>query len=233
MPRYGNLDKRLYNSAKRQLARARGIIREGKAIYPQNAPYFPQIPTLKELSSMSREAAVNTLAELRLLNVGRLRVEENRQDVIYTQFQRAVTERRFRIVERNKAQERALMGDISRSGLMGSERETLTRPSELNIDEMTESDFKALVSRLERQSNPDYINELQAQYFSNYIEGLYNVFGAQADDIIDVIQTMDFNDFFIASQTNETLLIDFIYDPIEVDVRHDEILKAWKRITEE
>lgn len=237
MAQYGNLDKRLYNSAKRQLAKARRNIREALKVYPENVPFVPQVPTLRDLSQMSRESAKETLAELRLFKGPRsARVQMTEGGAILSEYQEKVLKRQHNIVEKRKAKLREAAGterERAMKGLMGSEFETSIRPKTLDINALTPDELRAISKRLEKQSDPLYMEKRNEQYFQNYIKALYENFGSDADRIVQLIQSLPYDTLYLISSTNEILNIDFWYTEDEREELVDDVYNMWQEFAGE
>ena len=234
MARYGNLDKRFYDSAKRQLATARRNIREALKVYPENAPFVPQVPTLRDLSRMTRESAKETLAELRLFKGPRsARVQMTEGGAILSEYQEKVLKRQHNIVEKRKAKLREAAGterERAMKGLMGSEFETSIRPKTLDIDALTPDELRAISKRLEKQSDPLYLEKKNEQYFENYIKGLYENFGRDADRIVELIEKIPYDTLYLISSTNEILEIGFWYDEEQKDALVEDVYRKWQDV---
>ena len=63
------------------------------------------------------------------------------------------------------------------------------------------------------------------RYKENYIKGLYNVFGAKGNKIIRIVENIPPDKFTDLFYNDPVLQLDFIYDPIEVDLKIESIVE--------
>ena len=104
---------------------------------------------------------------------------------------------------------------------MGTVRENNLKPKQYDIDKIKKSDWKKFVESVEKQSKDSYASDRYERYKENFIRGLENAFGEKGSELIEIAKQIDPETLTQMYYDNPILQIDFIYDPLEMQVKID------------
>lgn len=202
---------------KKVLAHARYLKHEAEVLHKNVVLYDLRIPTIKELDKMNYEDAKALMQDLRNFRTHLdLVKKKNLGGALVSDYEKKRISRMSRATEKKKEKMRSLIEEQSIPGLMGTEIETQTRPAPINADDIEGADFDAVVKRLEIETSKAMDDQRREQYYTNYVKGVYNVFGdiANLDYIYSIIHKIPADIFYVLTQTTEYLQLAFIYDDL-------------------
>lgn len=221
---------------KKTLANARYLKNEAKAIYKDKLLYDVYIPTLKQLDKMPYADVKNVMRDLRnLTRPSDLVKKAHTGGAAYSLFEEKKIRRQHKQAEERRAERRALLPEEQIPGLMGSEIETQTRPIKLNIENAGQKEFERIAKRLEAETSEEEKQRKAETYYSNYMSGIYNVFGeiANLDEIYSKLTQIPADMFDMVTGIFEYLSMDFWYsDPHTIQARYDSFIEDLDRAVE-
>lgn len=230
------LRKSQRESYKKTLANARYLKNEAKQIYKNKLLYDVYIPTLKQLEKMPYEDIKNVMHDLRNLSQPIDLVKESHAGgAIYSVFEEKKIRRQHKQAEERRAERRALLPEEQIPGLMGSEIETQTRPIKLNIENVGQKEFERIAKRLEKETSEEEKKRKSETYYSNYMAGIYNLFGEMADldEIYSKLEQIPDESFDMITGMYEYLAMDFWYsDPSTLQERYNSFMEDLDRAVE-
>lgn len=223
-------------SYKKTLANARYLKNEAKAIYKNKLLYDVYIPTLKQLDKMSYADVKNIMHDLRNLTRPIDLVKKlHTGGAAYSAFEEKKIRRQYKQAEERRAERRALLPEEQIPGLMGSEIETQTRPIKLNIENVGQKEFERIAKRLEVETSEEEKQRKSETYYSNYMSGIYNLFGEMADldEIYSKLEQIPPETFDMITGMYEYLSMDFWYsDPSTLQERYNSFIEDLDRAVE-
>lgn len=223
-------------SYKKTLANARYLKNEAKAIYKDKLLYDVYIPTLKQLDKMPYADVKNVMRDLRNLTRPIDLVKKSHTGgAAYSTFEEKKIRRQHKQAEERRAERRALLPEEQIPGLMGSEIETQTRPIKLNIENVGQKEFERIAKRLEAETSEEEKQRKSETYYSNYMTGIYNLFGEMADldEIYSKLEQIPPESFDIITGMYEYLAMDFWYsDPSTLQERYNSFMEDLDRAVE-
>lgn len=223
-------------SYKKTLANARYLKNEAKAIYKNKLLYDVYIPTLKQLDKMVYADVKNIMRDLRnLTRPSDLVKKAHTGSAVYSVFEEKKIRRQHKQAEERRAERRALLPEEQIPGLMGSEIETQTRPIKLNIENVGQKEFERIAKRLEAETSEEEKQRKSETYYSNYMSGIYNLFGEMADldEIYSKLEQIPPESFDMITGMYEYLAMDFWYsDPSTIQERYNSFIEDLDRAVE-
>nr|DAL72431.1 MAG TPA: hypothetical protein [Caudoviricetes sp.] len=223
-------------SYKKTLANARYLKNEAKAIYKDKLLYDVYIPTLKQLDKMAYADVKNIMRDLRnLMRPSDLVKKSHTGGAAYSVFEEKKIRRQHKQAEERRAERRALLPEEQIPGLMGSEIETQTRPIKLNIENVGQKEFERIAKRLESETSEEEKQRKSETYYSNYMAGIYNLFGEMADldEIYSKLEQIPYESFDMITGMYEYLAMDFWYsDPSTLQERYNSFIEDLDRAVE-
>lgn len=196
--------------------------------HPEFAPYLPEKITVKELTAkigtrkdFNRE--VNSLS--RFLKKGAETPYTSKSGIKTTIWERKEVGYKVAQINRQRTIEKKRANVSTYKGTMGSIQANNLNPKKYNIDKIRPQEWDKFIETVEKQVKSNYNYEKMERYKENYIKGLYNVFGAKGNDIIRIVENIPSDKFTDLFYNDPVLQIDFIYDPIEVDLKIESIIE--------
>lgn len=219
------LRKSQRESYKKTLANARYLKNEAKALYKDKLVYDVYIPTMKQLEKMPYEDIKNIISDLRNLNRPIDLVKKaHTGGAMYSPYEEKQIRRQHKQAEKRRAERRALIPEEKIPGLMGSEFETQTRPMKDDIKNASQKEFEKIAKRLAKETSIAEQQAKSARYYSNYLSGVYNIFGdiADLDEIYEKLTFIPYDMFDAVTEIYEYLNMDFWYrDPHTLQERYE------------
>lgn len=230
------LKKSQRESYKKTLENARYLRNEAKAIYKDKLLYDVYIPTLKQLEKMPYADIKNIMRDLRNLNRPSDLVKRvHTGGAMYSPYEEKQIRRQYGQAEKRRAERRALIPEEKIPGLMGSEFETQTRPLKVDIENVTQKEFEQIAKRLAKETSAEEQQRKGETYYSNYMAGLYNLFGNMVDlnEIYAKLSQIPFDMFDAVTEIYEYLTMDFWYsDPQTIQTRYENFKEDLDRAVE-
>lgn len=199
--------------------------------HPEFAPYLPEKITVKELTANIRtrkdfNREVNSLS--RFLKRGAEKPYTSKRGVKTTTWERKEIGYKVAQINRQRTIERKRANVSTYKGTMGSIQANNLNPKKYNIDKIRPQEWDKFIETVEKQTKSNYNYDKMKRYKENYIKGLYNVFGAKGNGIIGIVENIPPDEFTDLYYNDPVLQIDFIYDPIEVDLKIESIIEHFE-----
>lgn len=199
--------------------------------HPEFAPYLPKKITVKELTANIRtrkdfNREVNSLS--RFLKRGAEKPYTSKSGVKTTTWERTEIGYKVAQINRQRMIERKRANVSTYKGTMGSIQANNLNPKKYNIDKIRPQEWDKFIETVEKQVKSNYNYDKMERYKENYIKGLYNVFGAKGNDIIGIVENIPSDKFTDLFYNDPVLQLDFIYDPIEVDLKIESIIEHFE-----
>lgn len=196
--------------------------------HPEFAPYLPEKITVKELTANIRtrkdfNREVNSLS--RFLKRGAEMPYTSKRGVKTTTWERKEIGYKVAQINRHRTSERKRANVSTYKGTMGSIKANNLNPKKYNIDKIRPREWNKFVETVEKQTKSNYNYDKMVRYKENYIKGIYNVFGAKGNGIIRIVENIPPDEFTDLYYKDPVLQIDFIYDPIEVELKIESIIE--------
>ena len=128
---------------------------------------------------------------------------------------------KLRAINARRAAERKRANVSTEKGTMGTIRANNLQPKQVNIDKIKKSDWNKFVESVEKQARDSYSQEKYERYKENFIKGLENAFGESGAELIALAEQIDPETLSQMYFDDPILQIDFIYDPLEMQVKID------------
>lgn len=128
---------------------------------------------------------------------------------------------KIRAINARRAAERKRANVSTEKGTMGTIRANNLQPKQVNIDKIKKSDWNKFVESVEKQARDNYSQEKYERYKENFIKGLENAFGESGAELVALAEQIDPETLSQMYFDDPILQIDFIYDPLEMQVKID------------
>lgn len=128
---------------------------------------------------------------------------------------------KIRAINARRAAERKRANVSTEKGTMGTIRANNLQPKQVNIDKIKKSDWNKFVESVEKQARDSYSQEKYERYKENFIKGLENAFGESGAELVSLAKQIDPETLAQMYFDDPILQIDFIYDPLEMQVKID------------
>ncbi|MGG0092581.1 hypothetical protein [Bacillus altitudinis] len=107
---------------------------------------------------------------------------------------------------------------------MGDMRLQHLQPFKFNFETIdSKTELNKLKDKLNNQSKPKYLRSKNELFKANYILALENTFNSKADNLINHVMKMTGSEFYKMYIQEELITIEFIYDPLEAEVKIAEL----------
>ena len=178
--------------------------------------------TLNSLQRFTKRGAENPVQSSRGAKATQWDVDE------FKHKQRIENARRTR--ERKKLEEQEVKTRGKSTGVtraeMGSIKENALKPSNKNFNNLSQKEWELAKRNIEKMLNAKYRDERKETMRSNYIKGL--ITAGFPDDLIKLVEGLDIDKFLETVETDQEGTFDFIYDPLELQVKADALREVWE-----
>lgn len=107
---------------------------------------------------------------------------------------------------------------------IGGQRLEDLQPRTVNVERIrSRADFRNVLQSLDRQLMSGYDEERKRLYYENYIKGLRNELGVLAEPLIEKVKKLTVDQLLDIYYGEQDGNIDFIYDPLSVQMRAEVI----------
>lgn len=194
-------------------------------------PYLPARISVQELrdrittrAEFNRE--INALKRFNKSTAIPVRTEGGVQT---TKWELADISRRIRLINRQRAKERALLPvNPATQGLLISDIEASLSPRKQSARKVPYDAWENYRQKIIQQSRADYAQLRRDIYRENYFSAIYNEFGEKADVIYDIIKDLDGDQIYFAYRENPLLTIRFVYTEEEMDFLIERLVVEWQ-----
>ena len=90
----------------------------------------------------------------------------------------------------------------------------------------SKADYEYYMKDLERVNSKNYLDDRIELYKNNHIKAIENVFGSDAEDVVEKIKNMKNKDYMQLIQQDEDLEVSYVYDPSALAGKLNTIRKA-------
>ena len=108
---------------------------------------------------------------------------------------------------------------------MGSIKENSLKPSRKNFQNLSQKEWELAKRNIDNMLNANYRDEKKLKMKENYIKGL--ITAGFPDSLIDIIRGMDIDKFVETVANDQEATFDFIYDPLELQVKAEALKETW------
>lgn len=108
---------------------------------------------------------------------------------------------------------------------MGSIKENSLKPSRKNFQNLSQKEWELAKKNIDNMLNANYRDEKKLKMKENYIKGL--ITAGFPDSLIDIIRGMDIDTFVETVANDQEATFDFIYDPLELQVKAEALKETW------
>lgn len=191
---------------------------------PELEEFLPPKASTKEIrkSVQTRQDFKNELNSLeRFMRKGAEKPIVTKEGIKTTVYEKKEISIKVRAINQRRANELKKAAPSTEKGTMGTVRENNLKPKQYDIDKIKKSDWKKFVESVEKQSKDSYASDRYDRYKENFIKGLENAFGEKGSELIEIAKQIDAETLTQMYYDDPILQIDFIYDPLEMQVKID------------
>lgn len=193
---------------------------------PELEEFLPPKQSTKDIKNAikTRRDYNNALNSLeRFMRKGAEKPIVTKEGVKTTAYEKKEIEIKVRAINQRRAAELKKAAPSTEKGTMGTVRNNNLKPKKYDIDKIKKSDWKKFVESVEKQSKDSYNVDKYERYKKNFIKGLENVFGEKGRKLIDMVEQINAETLVQMYYDDPILQIDFIYDPLEMQIKIDAI----------
>lgn len=194
---------------------------------PELEEFLPPKQSTKDIKNAvkTRRDFINALNSLeRFMRKGAEKPIVTKEGVKTTEYEKREIEIKVRAINQRRAAELKKAAPSTEKGTMGTVRNNNLRPKKYDIDKIKKSDWKKFVESVEKQSKDSYNANKYERYKNNFMKGLENAFGEKGRELIDIVEQMNAETLVQMYYDDPILQIDFIYDPLEMEVKIDTMI---------
>lgn len=191
---------------------------------PELEEFLPPKASTKEIrkSVQTRRDLKNELNALeRFMRKGAEKPIVTKEGIKTTAYEKKEIAIKVRAINQRRAAELKKAAPSTEKGTMGTIRENNLKPKKYDIDKIKKSDWKKFVESVEKQSRDSYAADRYERYKDNFIKGLENAFGEKGAELIEIAKQINAETLTQMYYDDPILQIDFIYDPLEMQVKID------------
>lgn len=191
---------------------------------PELEEFLPPKQSTKDIKNAvkTRRDFINALNSLeRFMRKGAEKPIVTKEGVKTTAYEKKEIAIKVRAINQRRAAELKKAAPSTEKGTMGTVRNNNLRPKKYDIDKIKKSDWKKFVESVEKQSKDSYNTDKYERYKNNFVKGLENAFGEKGRELIDIVEQMNAETLVQMYYDDPILQIDFIYDPLEMEVKID------------
>ena len=191
---------------------------------PELEEFLPSKISTKEIRERvkTRRDLKNELNSIeRFMRKGAEKPIITKEGIKTTVYEKKEISLKVRAINQRRAAELKKAAPSTEKGTMGTIRENNLKPKQYDIDKIKKSDWKKFVESVEKQSKDSYASDRYARYKENFIKGLENAFGEKGSELIEIAKQIDGETLTQMYYDDPILQIDFIYDPLEMQVKID------------
>lgn len=191
---------------------------------PELEEFLPPKASTKEIrkSVQTRRDLKNELNALeRFMRKGAEKPIVTKEGIKTTAYEKKEIAIKVRVINQRRAAELKKAAPSTEKGTMGTVRENNLKPKKYDIDKIKKSDWKKFVESVEKQSRDSYAADRYERYKDNFIKGLENAFGEKGAELIEIAKQINAEILTQMYYDDPILHIDFIYDPLEMQVKID------------
>ena len=155
-----------------------------------------------------------------------------KEGVKTTAYEKKEIEIKIRAINARRTAERKRANVSTEKGTMGTIRENNLQPKRADINKIKKSDWEKFKESVEKQSRDSYFQDKYERYKENLLKGLENAFGEKGKIIQEIAKQIPAEQLTQMYYDDPILQIDFIYDPLEMDVKIEAMTEHLKEYFE-
>ncbi len=197
---------------------------------PEMEKYLPEAKSVRSLKKeiKTRSTFNNTIKSLqRFSKKGNEQLIELSSGAIITKYEKQEARYNFLRKERFKASIRKKANVSTEKGTMGTIREMNLAPSKFNLETVDAKRWRKFFSSLEKQGRSEYYTDKDKQYARNYKVALKQELGKFGDDILALLDKIDFSVIVDAYYEEASLEIDEPYTEKDREENANYIYENW------
>lgn len=136
-----------------------------------------------------------------------------------TAYEKKEIEIKVRSINARRTAERKRANVSTEKGTMGTIRENNLRPKQVDINKVKKSDWEKFKESVEKQARDSYFQDKYERYKENFLKGLENAFGEKGKELQEIAEQIPAEQLTQMYYDDPILQIDFIYDPLEMEVK--------------
>lgn len=110
---------------------------------------------------------------------------------------------------------------------MGKIKENAVKPSKKKFKNMSQKEWEKAVRLFDKKMTSSYSTEQQRNMLRNYMKGMIRE--GYSDEMLEMMNTIPIEKFIEIVDTDETATFDFIYDPIELRAKQEQLHTLWSQ----
>lgn len=189
---------------------------------PELEEFLPAIISTKEIREQvkTRRDFKNKLNSIeRFMRKGAEKPIVTKEGIRTTAYEKKEIEIKVRAINARRAAERKWANVSTEKGTMGTIRENNLRPKQVDINKVKKSDWEKFKESVEKQARDSYFQGKYERYKENFMKGLENAFGEKGKELQELAEQIPAEQLTQMYYDDPILQIDFIYDPLEMDVK--------------
>lgn len=213
-----NDEKELAKAVRKFNAKRTRLIKQ----VPELEEFLPPKQSTKDIKKAvkTRRDFNNTLNSIeRFMRKGAEKPIITKEGVKTTAYEKKEIEIKVRAINQRRAAELKKAAPSTEKGTMGTIRENNLKPKQVNIDKIKKSDWEKFKESVEKQSRDSYFQDKYERYKENFMKGLENTFGEKGKELQKIAEKIPAEQLTQMYYDDPILQIDFIYDPLEMDVK--------------
>lgn len=195
---------------------------------PELEEFLPAKISTKEIREQikTRRDLKNELNSIeRFMRKGAEKPIVTKEGIKTTAYEKKEIEIKVRAINARRTAERKRANVSTEKGTMGTIRENNLRPKQVDINKIKKSDWEKFKESVEKQARDSYFQDKYERYKKNFIKGLENVFGEKGKELQNIVEQIPAEQLTQMYYDDPILQIDFIYDPLEMDVKIEAMME--------
>lgn len=226
-----NDEKELAKAARKFNAKRTRLIKKN----PKMEEYLPTKISTKKMRDeiKTRRDFKNVLNSVeRFMRKGAEKPIITKEGVKTTAYEKKEIEIKVRAINARRTAERKRANVSTEKGTMGTIRENNLQPKQADINKIKKSDWEKFKESVEKQSRDSYFQDKYERYKENLLKGLENAFGEKGKIIQEIAKQIPAEQLTQMYYDDPILQIDFIYDPLEMDIKIEAMTEHLKKYFE-
>lgn len=195
---------------------------------PELEEFLPAKISTKEIREQvkTRRDLKNELNSIeRFMRKGAEKPIVTKEGIKTTAYEKKEIEIKVRAINARRTAERKRANVSTEKGTMGTIRENNLRPKQVNINKVKKSDWEKFKESVEKQARDSYFQGKYERYKENFMKGLENAFGEKGKELQNIAEQIPAEQLTQMYYDDPILQIDFIYDPLEMDVKIEAMME--------
>lgn len=195
---------------------------------PELEEFLPPKQSTKDIKNAikTRRDYNNALNSLeRFMRKGAEKPIITKEGIKTTAYEKKEIEIKVRAINQRRAVELKKAAPSTEKGTMGTVRNNNLKPKKYDIDKIKKSDWEKFKESVEKQARDSYFQNKYERYKENFMKALENVFGEKGKKLQEIVKQIPAEQLTQMYYDNPILQIDFIYDPLEMQVKIDAMVE--------